>query len=84
MCWEFPDRAGSFKPEQCAAIASETLLNLPPECFECSECKEHDGELSAMCVRDGCPKEHEPYTEVRFCKPPFTIIPAKIDRSELT
>ena len=34
--------------------------------FRCSKCREHDVDLSRMCVRVLCPKEQEPFTEIRF------------------
>ncbi len=39
------------------------------EIFKCSECGETDVDLSGMCVRDGCPKQHGDFTEPRFVKP---------------
>lgn len=60
--------------EQCKALKAEleeareqatlAISNLVKrtETFSCSVCGEEDAELSEMCVRDLCPKEHGEFT----------------------
>ena len=41
-------------------------LERRPEVFRCLTCGETDAELSELCSRDGCPKGHKGFTELRY------------------